>query len=242
LHRQAWCVLKGRFCDGCKSQCPAQAGGVRPRLSYRCLQPRALTARSPAQSLALPNAVSSCTRGSRPCRVSAVKCCHICGDRPTEPDDGGRGADGAGSDSQLSIRRRGNGPAHPRVRLGENPLGPAELWPQLLKTSVSLILGSRHPMWIGWGTGMTFLYNDAYLHVLGAVKHHVLFVLLLPHTPRGWRHSRAVLPLHGRHPHSPEREAAAHAFRTHRQCPGREDHRGRLRQRRRSALSRVSWT
>src|SRR5581483_6249402 len=28
-----------------------------------------------------------------------------------------------------------------------------------------------HPMWIGWGGDMTFLYNDAYVHVLGAAKH-----------------------------------------------------------------------
>jgi signal transduction histidine kinase/CheY-like chemotaxis protein len=51
------------------------------------------------------------------------------------------------------------------------PLGSIETWPQSLKTSVSLILGSRHPMWIGWGPEMTFLYNDAYLHVLGPTKH-----------------------------------------------------------------------
>ncbi len=50
-------------------------------------------------------------------------------------------------------------------------LGPIESWPQSLKTSVSLILSSRHPMWIGWGREMTFLYNDAYLHVLGPAKH-----------------------------------------------------------------------
>src|ERR1700761_5146511 len=50
-------------------------------------------------------------------------------------------------------------------------LGPIESWPPSLKTSVGLILGSRHPMWIGWGPDMTFLYNDAYLHVLGLAKH-----------------------------------------------------------------------
>ena len=50
-------------------------------------------------------------------------------------------------------------------------LGPLEAWPQSLKTAVSLILNSRHPMWIGWGRQMSFLYNDAYLHVLGLAKH-----------------------------------------------------------------------
>ncbi len=52
-----------------------------------------------------------------------------------------------------------------------HPLGPLEAWPQSLKTAVSLILNSRHPMWIGWGRQMSFLYNDAYLHVLGLAKH-----------------------------------------------------------------------
>lgn len=51
------------------------------------------------------------------------------------------------------------------------PLGPIEYWPQSLKTCISLILGSSHPMWIGWGPEMTFLYNDAYVQVLGSAKH-----------------------------------------------------------------------
>jgi PAS domain S-box-containing protein len=52
-----------------------------------------------------------------------------------------------------------------------HPLGPLRTWSQSLKTAVSLILNSRHPMWIGWGSQMSFLYNDAYLHVLGLEKH-----------------------------------------------------------------------
>jgi signal transduction histidine kinase len=54
---------------------------------------------------------------------------------------------------------------------GKTPLGRIDDWPPSFKTSVGLILGSRHPMWIGWGPAMTFLYNDAYLHVLGTAKH-----------------------------------------------------------------------
>ncbi len=50
-------------------------------------------------------------------------------------------------------------------------LGRPDDWPRSLKTAVSLILNSRHPMWIGWGREMPFLYNDAYLHVLGLAKH-----------------------------------------------------------------------
>jgi PAS domain S-box-containing protein len=51
------------------------------------------------------------------------------------------------------------------------PLGPIESWPQSLKTSVNLIVNARHPMWIGWGEGATFLYNDAYIEVLSLSKH-----------------------------------------------------------------------
>ena len=58
-----------------------------------------------------------------------------------------------------------------RFAWDRHPLGPLEAWPQSLKTAVSLILNSRHPMWIGWGREMSFLYNDAYLHVLGLAKH-----------------------------------------------------------------------
>ena len=50
-------------------------------------------------------------------------------------------------------------------------LGPIERWPQSLKTSISLILNSQHPMWIGWGDEMSFLYNDAYIQVLSLSKH-----------------------------------------------------------------------
>ena len=51
------------------------------------------------------------------------------------------------------------------------PLGPIKLWPQSLKTSLNLILNSQHPMWIGWGPEVTFLYNDAYIEVLSLAKH-----------------------------------------------------------------------
>jgi signal transduction histidine kinase len=53
----------------------------------------------------------------------------------------------------------------------DTPLGPIGKWPQILKTSVSLILNSQHPMWLGWGPAKTFLYNDAYISVLSLAKH-----------------------------------------------------------------------
>ncbi|MGW8393536.1 ATP-binding protein [Pseudoduganella sp. HUAS MS19] len=51
------------------------------------------------------------------------------------------------------------------------PLGPLDAWPQSLRTTVNLMLNSSHPIWIGWGPQATFLYNDAYIDVLGAAKH-----------------------------------------------------------------------
>jgi len=53
----------------------------------------------------------------------------------------------------------------------ETPLGPLENWPLSLQVSVSLMLNSQHPIWIGWGKTMSFLYNDAYIPVLSSAKH-----------------------------------------------------------------------
>ncbi|ALM48180.1 hypothetical protein AMR72_04275 [Flavobacterium psychrophilum] len=50
-------------------------------------------------------------------------------------------------------------------------LGPISQWPQSLKTTINLMLNSKNPIWIGWGSENTFLYNDAYIDVLGIDKH-----------------------------------------------------------------------
>lgn len=52
------------------------------------------------------------------------------------------------------------------------PLGPIADWPQSLKTTINLMLNSKNPIWIGWGPENTFLYNDAYIDVLGIDKHN----------------------------------------------------------------------
>jgi PAS domain S-box-containing protein len=51
-----------------------------------------------------------------------------------------------------------------------SPLGSPESWPQSLRTTVSLMLGSRFPMFLAWGQDLGFLYNDAYAPILGT-KH-----------------------------------------------------------------------
>ncbi len=48
-----------------------------------------------------------------------------------------------------------------------NPLGPFAGWPQSLKTTLSIILSSRFPMYLVWGPQLIGFPNDAYLPVLG---------------------------------------------------------------------------
>ncbi|WP_395671247.1 HWE histidine kinase domain-containing protein [Phenylobacterium sp.] len=51
-----------------------------------------------------------------------------------------------------------------------SPLGPPGTWPQSLRTAVSIMLNSRHPMFLAWGPQLAFIYNDGYAPILGA-KH-----------------------------------------------------------------------
>jgi PAS domain S-box-containing protein len=52
----------------------------------------------------------------------------------------------------------------------ETALGTPDSWPEALRTLVSLMLASNQPMYIVWGPGRAFLYNDHYAPFLGA-KH-----------------------------------------------------------------------
>ena len=47
-------------------------------------------------------------------------------------------------------------------------LGPASSWPGSLRSAISIVLGSRYPMFVWWGKGLIKFYNDAYIPVLGA--------------------------------------------------------------------------
>jgi len=49
----------------------------------------------------------------------------------------------------------------------QTPVGPAESWPQSLKTVLGIMLHSRYQMFIWWGEELTYFYNDAYIPVLG---------------------------------------------------------------------------
>src|SRR6185295_8402467 len=52
----------------------------------------------------------------------------------------------------------------------QTALGPAESWPQSLRSAVSVCIGSRFPIVLYWGPKRVVLYNDAYAEILGG-KH-----------------------------------------------------------------------
>src|SRR6202451_2485749 len=56
----------------------------------------------------------------------------------------------------------------------KTPLGPAEQWPQSLKTIVRVMLDSRYARWMLWGPELTFCCNDAYLPTVGMKRDWVL--------------------------------------------------------------------
>ncbi|QIK79140.1 PAS domain-containing protein [Sphingomonas piscis] len=72
-------------------------------------------------------------------------------------------------------QRNGEGPASVRALIAQRdwdgtPIGPPAQWPQSLRTIVDLMLHSRFPMFVAWGPDLTFIYNDAYVPILGG-KH-----------------------------------------------------------------------
>jgi PAS domain S-box-containing protein len=51
------------------------------------------------------------------------------------------------------------------------PVGPIEQWPDTLVSTVNLVLGTRHPMFLWWGEDLIQFYNDAYRPSIGLDKH-----------------------------------------------------------------------
>jgi PAS domain S-box-containing protein len=59
---------------------------------------------------------------------------------------------------------------HARIRRhdwAQTSLGPREAWPGALRTAVDMMLHSAFPMFMAWGPDLVFLYNDAYVPLLG---------------------------------------------------------------------------
>jgi PAS domain-containing protein len=51
------------------------------------------------------------------------------------------------------------------------PLGAPQRWPEILKTTLRLVLTSNHPMFIWWGHDLIQFYNDAYRKTMGPERH-----------------------------------------------------------------------
>lgn len=69
-------------------------------------------------------------------------------------------------DGEMALRMR----AYPWPT---SPLGDPRDWPASLRTACRICLTSRFPMIVWWGEELRFLYNDAYLPLLGS-KHPAL--------------------------------------------------------------------
>jgi PAS domain S-box-containing protein len=54
----------------------------------------------------------------------------------------------------------------------QTPVGPPSAWPQSLRTTVSILLSSRFPMFLWWGPELIQFYNDAYRPSLGNTGKH----------------------------------------------------------------------
>ncbi len=68
----------------------------------------------------------------------------------------------------------GGGEMGERIRAHDwqaSPLGDPAGWPQGLKTTLRLILTTRHPAFIFWGPSLICFYNDAFRQSLGPEKH-----------------------------------------------------------------------
>jgi PAS domain S-box-containing protein len=53
----------------------------------------------------------------------------------------------------------------------QTPLGEPSGWSQSLRTVLSILLTSQHPIFLWWGKELTQLYNDSYRPILGTNKH-----------------------------------------------------------------------
>jgi two-component system sensor histidine kinase VicK len=53
----------------------------------------------------------------------------------------------------------------------DSSLGPPQSWPTALKTTLAIMLHSRHPMFLWWGPELIQFYNDAYVPSFGKGKH-----------------------------------------------------------------------
>ena len=59
-----------------------------------------------------------------------------------------------------------------KIDWSKHPLGPVENWPGELKTTISIVIGSKLPMFVTWGKERYLFYNDSYGAVIGKKHPH----------------------------------------------------------------------
>lgn len=57
------------------------------------------------------------------------------------------------------------------INWASTPLGDLHAWPQSLRTTLSILLTSKAPIFLWWGPHLIQFYNDAYRPILGSTKH-----------------------------------------------------------------------
>ncbi|MEP6591452.1 MAG: hypothetical protein ABJC19_09740, partial [Gemmatimonadota bacterium] len=69
-----------------------------------------------------------------------------------------------------------------RIDWSRTAVGPVDLWPQSLRTALSILMETGFPMYIAWGPQFTQFYNDGYRPILGSTKHPAAMGLGTPET------------------------------------------------------------
>ena len=103
----------------------------------------------------------------------------------------------------------GDGEMARRVRAQDwaaTPLGPLKGWPQSRRTAVDLMLASSHAMCLAWGPERTFLYNDAYVAILGKRHPGALGLPFREAWPDVWEEIDGMEEANGRHSDSQDGE------------------------------------
>jgi PAS fold len=71
-------------------------------------------------------------------------------------------------------------------------LGPVDQWPHTLGTTLRIVLGGGYAMGIFWGSDFTFLYNDAYIPLIGTKHPSVLGRHCRELYPEAWDFVKAI--------------------------------------------------
>ena len=58
-----------------------------------------------------------------------------------------------------------------KVDWASTSVGPVDTWPQSLKSQISMMLHSHHPMFLWWGSDLVQFYNDGYTPSFGVGRH-----------------------------------------------------------------------